>query len=160
MRALSALFGALVAVAVAGGCSTLLGLDDLRDRAADGGPDGGLDDAPSELPLFAVDSAPTAKCPGNTKQKAPILSVTCQSALEIECCAEITECYAIVPLRAYDDCNEHTACTSRCRPVTDPNRYSDCRRACDATSTPSVVQAFDAIGACAAGHRTSKAACQ
>ncbi len=37
MRSLSATFGVLAAVAVAGGCSTVLGLDDLRERGGDGG---------------------------------------------------------------------------------------------------------------------------
>lgn len=47
MRSLAALFGVFAAVAMAGGCSTVLGLDDLRDRSADGVLDSGPDDAGS-----------------------------------------------------------------------------------------------------------------
>ncbi len=129
--------------------------------------DAGPDDAGSDVGVVPVDAAPTNQCPSNTKQTSPIVSAACQSALEGECCAELTACFGIVPPGASDDCNKYAACIPRCRfkadgvtPETDNTLITACQDDCDLAATTSVISAYEAIVTCVTGHPKSNAACQ
>lgn len=122
-------------------------------------------DRDSGAPDAPVEASSTNACPGNTKQKTPFINATCQSALEKDCCAELTACFAIVA--AQGDCNAYSACIPRCRfksdgvtPETDAAKISACQDDCDLVSPKNVVTAYETIATCTTNHPATNAACQ
>ena len=97
----------------------------------------------------------TNSCPGNTKQTAPLVNAACQTALDSECCTELTGCFGLdVP--AASDCNVYSACIADCKkPLADgaaptTQEISDCETMlCDANSPKTVQDAYTKLIDCA-----------
>jgi len=132
--------------------------------------DGGARDASverSDARAEPPDASAPNGCPGNTKQSVTFISPACQSALEANCCAELTRCFNIVVGNGIDDCNKYSQCIPRCHfktdgvtPETDHAKIVACQDDCDRATTKAVVDAYDTIAACATNHPAANKACQ
>ena len=153
------------AVFAFGGCSVTNGtINDTEggSGSTSGGSSGssGNTDQDSSTP---TDSS-TALCPDNRQKSGDIVSTSCQSCLETNCCNELKGCFNIV-VTAGDggvvpyDCDQYSDCVAKCQSDTDP---ATCFEECDAVTTPEIVTAYDALFSqtgCAATNATCKTAC-
>ena len=136
-------------------CCTLSG-----EAGADAAPDAPVD---ASVALEASADAPSdgdaggGQCPGNTKQKAPLVSAACQAAAEKHCCAQLTACFGIVPASGALDCNAFTSCIAACAPLAD---RAACEDDCIGATSSNVVDAYDAIVSCITANPATNSACR
>jgi hypothetical protein len=158
---------AITALVVGGmasaGCSVTSGtVTDSEGGVTTPEPDGGDQDT-----SVAVVDGSTNACPGNTGQTADLVSATCQSALNTECCTELTACFTMAGVASTMDCNVYSACIADCKkPATDgaaptPAEENDCdTNICDLNASPAIQTAYTNLIACATSGAQSSAACQ
>jgi hypothetical protein len=108
------------------------------------------------------DTSTPVVCEGNKQVGRPIVSAACQAKLNAVCCTELKTCFDIVPAAddagagGTDDCNKFSDCIDACTrkadgtPETDQTKVDACQNQdCVAATTKPVVDAYDAITACA-----------
>jgi hypothetical protein len=109
----------------------------------------------------AADATPAAVCQGNKQTSGDFVNATCQAKLNAVCCTELKTCFDIVLTpddagAGTDDCNKYATCIDSCKknpdggvPETDTTKIAACEKDCDALTQNTVIQAYDAIVACA-----------
>jgi hypothetical protein len=159
--ALTAVGGASLAFA---GCTVTSSPGGVGDGGSSSGTSG--TSGTSGDPIDSGADAPANVCEGNKQTGRPIVSEACQNKLNAVCCTELKTCFDIVPTAGdagaggTDDCNKFSDCIDACTrkadgtPETDQAKVDACQNQdCVSATQPNVVDAYDAITACA----TSKA---
>jgi hypothetical protein len=110
----------------------------------------------SAAKVCSADPLPSGVCAGNLQSSGDLLNATCQAKLNAVCCAELKGCFNLVVQAGTADCNAYAKCTAMAGTAGSPAAAQAAQAQCDQSTSTAVLNAYDAIVACAAAKASAE----